>query len=78
MQDRSRNKKNVNRVAHSLIEAIAEGNVPLVTPDGKNAFAAALGRRGGLKGGPARAAAMTDKQRSESARKAAEARWKRS
>jgi hypothetical protein len=34
-----------------------------------------LGRRGGLKGGPARAAKMTPEERSESARKAANARW---
>ncbi len=34
-----------------------------------------LGRRGGLKGGPARAAKMTPEERSESARKAARARW---
>ncbi len=34
-----------------------------------------LGRRGGLKGGPARAAKMTPEERSESARKAAKARW---
>ena len=34
-----------------------------------------LGRRGGLKGGPARAAKMTKEERSESARKAARARW---
>lgn len=34
-----------------------------------------LGRRGGLKGGPARAAKMTKAERSESARKAAKARW---
>ncbi len=34
-----------------------------------------LGRRGGLKGGPARAAKMTKEERSESARKAAKARW---
>ena len=34
-----------------------------------------LGRRGGLKGGPARAAKMTQEERSESARKAARARW---
>lgn len=37
--------------------------------------AAQLGRLGGKKGGKARAAAMTPKQRSESARKAAKARW---
>jgi hypothetical protein len=34
-----------------------------------------LGRRGGLKGGPARAAKMTPKERSEAARKAVKARW---
>ncbi len=34
-----------------------------------------LGRKGGLKGGPARAAAMSKEQRSESARKAVQARW---
>jgi len=37
--------------------------------------AAALGRKGGLKGGPARAAALTAKKRSEIAKKAAKARW---
>lgn len=37
--------------------------------------AAALGRRGGLKGGHARAAKLTPEERAESARKAAKARW---
>lgn len=37
--------------------------------------AAVLGRKGGLKGGHARAESMTKKERSESARKAAKARW---
>lgn len=41
----------------------------------KNPAAVALGRLGGLKGGHARAKGMTQKERSESARKAAEARW---
>jgi hypothetical protein len=34
-----------------------------------------LGQRGGLKGGPARAKKLTPEERSESARKAAKARW---
>jgi hypothetical protein len=42
------------------------------------AVAVALGRQGGLKGGPARAAMLTPKQRSESARKAVNARWAKS
>lgn len=41
----------------------------------KNPAAVELGRRGGKKGGPARAAKMTPEERSESARKAARARW---
>jgi len=41
----------------------------------KNPAAVALGRKGGLKGGPARAANMTAEERSESARKAVAARW---
>jgi hypothetical protein len=41
----------------------------------KNPAAVALGRKGGKKGGPARAASMTKEQRSESARKAVQARW---
>ncbi len=47
------------------------------TPEeqGKDPAAVALGRRGGLKGGKARAASMTPEQRREIARKAAEVRW---
>lgn len=45
---------------------------------GKNPLAVALGRLGGLKGGKARAAAMTPEQRSASAKKAAKSRWKAS
>jgi hypothetical protein len=41
----------------------------------KNPAAVALGRKGGAKGGPARAAKLTARQRSESARKAVMARW---
>jgi len=44
----------------------------------KNPAAVALGRRGGLKGGKARAAALTPEQRSEIARKAARNRWAKS
>ena len=41
----------------------------------KDPAAVELGRRGGLKGGKARAAAMTPEERRDSARKAAQARW---
>lgn len=41
----------------------------------KNPAAVALGRLGGKKGGPARAAALSPKRRKEIARKAALKRW---
>jgi hypothetical protein len=41
----------------------------------KNAHAAALGRLGGLKGGPARAAVLSPRRRRAIARKAARVRW---
>jgi len=41
----------------------------------KNPYAVALGRRGGKKGGRARAANMTPEERSEAARIAVQARW---
>lgn len=43
----------------------------------KNPAAVALGRKGGQKGGPARAAKLTSEERSEIARKAVRARWDR-
>ena len=43
----------------------------------KDPAAVSLGRRGGLKGGMARAASLTAEQRSEIAKKAAATRWKK-
>jgi len=43
----------------------------------KNPHAVALGRLGGKKGGPARAAKLRPEERQEIARKAATARWER-
>ncbi|HXG55250.1 MAG TPA: hypothetical protein VNJ03_07695 [Vicinamibacterales bacterium] len=41
----------------------------------RNPHAAALGRLGGLKGGPARAAALSSRRRREIAKAGARARW---
>jgi hypothetical protein len=49
--------------------------MPLAARRKKDPAAVALGRKGGKRGGPARAASMTPAQRSESARKAVQARW---
>jgi hypothetical protein len=67
--------------AAKLVVDIASGQITdrELTPEeqGKDPAAVALGKRGGLKGGLARAAKMTKEQRSESARKAAKSRWER-
>lgn len=44
---------------------------------GKDPAAVALGRKGGLKGGKARAAQMSPEERSAIARKGAAARWQK-
>jgi len=74
---RRADKKDVNEMAHAMIEAIAAADIlaTMKTSDGKNPFAVALGRRGGLKGGRARADRMSASERSASAKKAAQARW---
>ncbi len=64
-----------NELAKQLVDE-ATGEKPKFDPDaGKDPAAVALGRKGGLKGGKARAAAMTAEERSEAARRAAQARW---
>jgi len=61
-----------------LIGDIATGQIEEKTDDGKNAAAVSLGRKGGLKGGKARAAALSPEKRKAIAKKAAKARWKKS
>lgn len=65
-----------NQLAH-LITAIATGEVQDVDPDaGKDPAAIERGRKGGEKGGEARAKTMTAEKRSAVAKNAAIARWK--
>ncbi|GAB1408165.1 hypothetical protein MASR1M8_20840 [Thermomonas brevis] len=67
--------RDTNQLA-KLIADIATGEATETkTDDGKDPAAVALGRKGGLKGGAARKAALTDERRSEIAKRAAEARW---
>lgn len=77
MPDRSSKRpRDANELAAQIVgEAV--GDEPPFDPDaGKDPAAVALGRKGGLKGGKARAAKMTPEERSEAARKAAAARWR--
>ena len=70
---RPKNKQDAADVDRAADEGMAQPQGK--PPKKKNAAAVALGRRGGLKGGKARAAKLTKEQRIESARKAAKARW---
>lgn len=71
----SKRPRDVNELAKQLVDE-ATGDQPKYEPDaGKDPAAVTLGRKGGLKGGKARAEKMTPEQRSEAAKKAARARW---
>lgn len=66
--------RDVNKLASKIVEAATKGESD---PDeSKDPAAVSLGRRGGLKGGKARAAKLSAERRREIARKAAHARWK--
>ena len=80
MPNRSRKQKDT-QIASSVLDSIVQDAEPAKPSPAKkpektkDPAAVALGRKGGLKGGKARAAKLTAKQRSESAQKAAAARW---
>jgi hypothetical protein len=76
MPERSRKRpRDVNELARQLVDE-GTGAEPKYDPyQGKDPAAVALGRKGGLKGGKARAAKLTPEERSEAAKKAARARW---
>jgi len=78
MPKRSSRPRDTNQLA-KLITDMATGAAPPQTKgnDGKNPAAVALGRLGGAKGGPARAKALSARQRAEIASVAAQARWKK-
>jgi HEAT repeat protein len=79
MRKRSRKAEaeDINQIATRMVQHVIEATEEpdLTDKDARSAAARALGRLGGLKGGPARAAKMTTAERSESASKAAHARW---
>lgn len=64
------------QLAAAIVAETTEESKPEDKPE-KNPAAVALGRLGGLKGGKARAAKLTAKQRRKIAIKAAHARWQK-
>jgi hypothetical protein len=79
MHDRSRKRpRDLNSLAKSIVDDATSGE-PRSDPEErvKDPAAVSLGRKGGLKGGKARAAKLTPSERSTIARRAALARWSR-
>lgn len=77
MHKRSSTKKprDLNQLAAAIMDEATNEDTPAIPDDGKDPHAVALGRKGGAKGGPARAAALTPERRKEIAQKAVAARW---
>ena len=74
MPDRSRKRpRDLNQLAKQIVDEATSKVEP--TEDTRDPAAVELGRRGGLKGGKARAAKLTPERRTEIARQAAQARW---
>jgi hypothetical protein len=63
-----------NQLAKYIVD-VSTGEAEKIEPRKKDPAAVALGRKGGLKGGKARAGKLSAKERKNSARNAAEARW---
>jgi len=79
MAKREKKPHDFSIIAHRVVQEATQGEEeakPQQTADKKLDYAA-LGRLGGKKGGKARAARLTPEQRSDIARKAAQARWPR-
>src|SRR5438552_16195691 len=78
MPKRSRKKpdaEDTNQIAARIVETVT--GAAEMTKEAVSRVAAELGRRGGLKGGKARAAKLSARKRKAIAKKAARARWDR-
>jgi len=75
MPKRSSKPRDLNQLAHTITQLSTTDQPPDEAEEEKDPAAVRLGRKGGLKGGKARAAKMSADERQRAARKAARARW---
>lgn len=76
MAIKQKRPRDTNQRAKFIVD-LATGEIkPSRTDERKDAAAVSLGRRGGLKGGKARAQKLSAERRSEIAKIAAKARWR--
>jgi hypothetical protein len=68
-------KPDANQRGFNAIKQFTGGEKPAMLSRPKNEHAVALGMLGGVKGGKARAAALTPEQRSAIAKQGADKRW---
>jgi hypothetical protein len=73
----SKKKRTRKKAPSEDPNALAKSLVDKAANSGKNPAAVALGRLGGKKGGPARAAKLSAERRREIARQAARTRWRK-
>ena len=74
--DAMKRPRDTNQLAKFIVDlATRNAQEASNTDEGKDVKAVAKGRRGGLRGGIARAAKLSGRRRSEIAKKAAAARW---
>jgi hypothetical protein len=75
MLKRSKMPRDPNQLAKMIVD-MATGSAPAEpAKPAKNPAAVALGKLGGIKGGAARAKALSSKRRKEIAKRAAKLRW---
>jgi hypothetical protein len=73
----SKPPRDANQLAKYILD-VTTGDAEKIEPREKNPAAVALGKLGASKGGKARAAKLSPTKRKQIARKAAQARWKKS
>ena len=82
-RDREKRPRDINQLAHYLVKKSTEEELTETQSESKpqrsviSEYLARIGRKGGLKGGKARAKVLSERRRSEIAAKAAQARWEK-
>ena len=82
MEKKRKPSKDINKAALNVVSLSTGGETlqamePGIIPSLVSRVMAEMGRKGGLKGGKARAASLSPAERQKIAKKAAETRWKR-
>src|SRR3546814_11615439 len=78
IENRKKRPRDPNQLAKLIVDIATgeeEDRSPTPEEEGKDPHAVELGRKGGRKGGKARAEKLSDEKRQEIARSAARARW---